>query len=273
MSTQELATAIGSARTLLFVPGDRPQRFAKAAAAGADGILLDLEDAVAAPDKAAARDHVRQWLDSGADGAVRINAAATPWHEEDLALVAQHGCPVMVPKAAPETLSQIVSALPRGTPVLPLIETAAGIHRAAEICAVGGVTRPAFGSVDLAAQLGVAHDDQLALATARSLLVLGAAAAGVAAPIDGVCTAIADENVLVDELRHARRLGMSGKLCIHPRQIDPIHRAVAPTEDDLDWARRVVEAAGNSGSAVEVDGQMVDKPVLDRARTLLARAG
>jgi citrate lyase subunit beta/citryl-CoA lyase len=272
VSTQDLATGIGAARTLLFVPGDRPQRFAKAAAAGADGILLDLEDAVAAADKAAARDHVRRWLASGAVGAVRINAAGTPWHHDDLALVAEYGCPVMVPKAAPETLPDVVATLPDGTPVLPLIETAAGIQRAAEICAVDGVVRPAFGSVDLAAELGVAHDDQLALAAARSLLVLGAAAAGVAAPIDGVCTSIDDEGALIDELRHGRRLGMGGKLCIHPRQIEPIHRALAPTEDDLNRARRVVDAA-SAGSAVQVDGQMVDKPVLDRARALLARAG
>lgn len=265
------ATATAQARTMLFVPGHRGERFAKAAASGADGILLDLEDAVAGPDKDLARDQVRQWLERGGAGGVRINAAGSPWHDDDLAMVAGHGCPVMVPKADDAAgLSAIGAGLLPGTSLIPLIETALGVRRAGEICAVPGVVRPAFGSVDLAFELGVAHDDQLALGTARSLLVLAAAAAGVAAPLDGVTTALDDEQALLDDLRHGVRLGLTGKLCVHPRQIAPIHAALAPSEEDIAWARRVVAVAGD-GAAVSVDGQMVDKPVLDRARRFLSR--
>lgn len=266
-----MSGAATTARTMLFVPGHRGDRFAKAVAAGSDGVLLDLEDAVAEADKDSARDQVRRWLEQGGAGGVRINAAGTPWHDDDLAVVAEHGCLVMVPKADdPDRLGAIRDRLPPHTPIVPLVETALGVRRAFEICAVPGVVRPAFGSVDLASELGVAHNDHQALATARSLLVLAAASAGVGAPLDGVTTALDDEQALLDDLRHGLRLGLTGKLCVHPRQIAPIHAALAPSEADLAWARRVVDAAGD-GAAVSVDGQMVDRPVLDRARLLLRR--
>jgi citrate lyase subunit beta / citryl-CoA lyase len=264
---------VRAARTFLFVPGHRPERFAKATAAGADAVLLDLEDAVAESAKDDARAHVEEWLRNGGAGAVRINAVGTPWHSADLAMVALLGCPVVVPKADdPAALDAVRVRLRPGVELIPLIETARGVAQAADVCAVPGVARPAFGSVDLATELGIAPDDQLALTTARSLVVLGAATAGVAAPIDGVTTALDDESVLVDDVRHGLRLGLTGKLCIHPRQIQPVHTTLAPSPDEVAWARRVIEAS-TDGAAVAVDGQMVDRPVVERARRLLSRAG
>jgi len=271
MSSGETAAPdLGAARTLLFAPGHRPDRFDKAASSGADAVVLDLEDAVAAEAKDDAREHVRAWLAGGAPGVVRVNAVGTPWYEDDVAVVAGLATAVMLPKADPSTVADVRSRLPASTPIIPLLETARGIDRAAATCAVDGVVRPAFGSVDLAAELGVRHDDHHALATARSMLVLGAAAAGVRAPLDGVCTTLDDEQVLADDVREGLRLGMGGKLCIHPRQIATVHAALAPSEADIAWARRVTAAAAHGG-ATAVDGQMVDKPVLDRARALLSR--
>ncbi|MCE5292844.1 MAG: CoA ester lyase, partial [Nocardiaceae bacterium] len=152
-------------------------------------------------------------------------------------------------------------------PVIPLIETAAGVLNAVEVCR--DTVRPAFGSIDLAAQLGIDPQNRDALATARSTLVLAAAAAGVAAPIDGVTTALSDPGRLADDIRNARRLGFTAKLCIHPSQIAPTKQALAPTGIDIEWAERVISAAGNG--AIAIDGAMVDKPVIERARQILAQ--
>ncbi|NKQ53933.1 CoA ester lyase [Amycolatopsis sp. K13G38] len=248
---------------VLFVPGDRPERFDKAVASGADAVILDLEDAVAAGDKDSARAAVDAWLGAGNNAFVRINGADTPWFQADLDLVARHGCPVMLPKAEdPDVLGRIEA------PLIPLIETAAGIESAVAVCAARNVVRVAFGSVDLATQLGVVHTDELALGYARSRLVLASAAAGIAPPLEGVTTALGDPAVLEADVAHARRLGFGGKLCIHPRQVPLVRQGFAPTAEELEWARRVV-GAGESASAV--DGQMVDRPVVERARRLLAR--
>jgi citrate lyase subunit beta / citryl-CoA lyase len=249
--------------TLLFVPGDRPDRFGKAAASGADGVILDLEDAVADGDKDAARLAVAEWLAGGGVALVRINAPGTSWFEADRELVTKYRCPVVLPKAEDP---QVIEGL--GAPLIPLVETAAGIEAAAALCRARNVARVAFGSVDLATELGVRHDDEIALGYARSRLVLASAAAGIVPPLDGVTTELIDPAVLDAEVRHARRLGFGGKLCIHPKQIAAVRQGFAPTEAELGWARRVL-AAGDS--AATVDGQMVDRPVLERARRLLAR--
>ncbi|MER5953791.1 CoA ester lyase [Streptomyces sp. NPDC001893] len=256
-------TRLAAARTLLFVPGHRPDRFEKAAAAGADAVIIDLEDAVAPDDKDAARRHTADRLARGRDVVVRINAPGTPWWDADLDLVTAFGCPVMLPKAEdPDVIARIAEVCA----VIPLVETAAGIERALDVCCAPGVVRAAFGSVDLATELGVRHDDTLALAYARSRLVMACAAAGVAPPLDGVTTALDDADALAQDIRHARRLGFGGKLCIHPRQLQAVAEGLAPSDEELAWARKVL-AVGEAVSAV--GGVMVDKPVQERARRLL----
>ncbi|MEU6087091.1 CoA ester lyase [Streptomyces sp. NPDC047085] len=261
---------IAAAHTLLFVPGDRPDRFAKAAAAGADLVIIDLEDAVAPADKEAARTQTGAWLARGNRAVVRVNPPGTPWHEADLATAAEHGCPVMVPKAEQqETLAKITARTSGRCPLIPLVETALGIERSPELCAAPGTVRAAFGNVDLAAQLGVAPDDHTALAHARSRLVLASVAMGAHPPIDGVTTAVRDPDALGEDAAHARRLGFTGKLCVHPDQVAPAAAAFAPAPGELRWARRVLEAGE---SVTTLDGQMIDRPVLERARSVLARA-
>ncbi|MFF0164077.1 HpcH/HpaI aldolase/citrate lyase family protein [Streptomyces sp. NPDC005263] len=261
---------ITAATSLLFVPGHRPDRFDKAASSGADLVIIDLEDAVAAEDKDRARHNAAAWLALGNRAVVRINPPGTPWSEADLTMAAHHGGPVMVPKAEdPAVLAELATRTAGRCALVPLIETALGVERAREVCAAPGVARAAFGNVDLAAQLGVAHDDRTALTCARSRLVLASAAAGIGPPVDGVTTAVRDTEALDADIAHARRLGFTGKLCIHPYQLSYVADGFAPTADELRWARTVV---GAGDSVTTVDGQMIDRPVLERARRLLVLA-
>ncbi|WP_409490744.1 HpcH/HpaI aldolase/citrate lyase family protein [Amycolatopsis sp. cmx-11-12] len=266
-----MSDLLAHAKTFLFVPGHRPDRFAKAAASGADVVILDLEDAVGPDRKESAREHVRAWLAEGHQAVVRINAAGTVWYQEDVASVGR-ALAVMPPKAEDRAeLDALAGRLP-GVPILPLVETAAGIAAAMAVCGADAVVRPAFGSVDLAAQLGVDHRSHEALRYARSALVVAAAATGRAAPIDGVTTALDDEAALTADLDHAKTLGFTGKLCVHPRQVPVANRGMAPSEGEIEWARNVAALVGD-GSVAVADGQMVDRPVELRARAILDRAG
>lgn len=268
-----LEARVRDAATLLFVPGDRPERFAKAAAAGADLVVLDLEDAVAPDRKDAAREHVAEWVAAGHECAVRVNAAGTEWHKHDVAAVRADTCAVMLPKAEdPASLRALSDPLGSPLPVLiALIETAQGVLAAREVAAVPGVRRLAFGSFDLAAQLGVDPVDRDALVWARSTLVFAAAAAGLAGPVDGVTGDLHDNDLLTDDVRYARRLGFTGKLCVHPKQVGVAAAALRPTEDEVRWARSIVEAVSAAG-VVAVRGQMIDEPVVDRAHRILKQA-
>ncbi|GAA2547670.1 HpcH/HpaI aldolase/citrate lyase family protein [Mycolicibacterium diernhoferi] len=267
------ADVIRSARSLLFVPGNRPGRFPKAMAAQPDIVILDLEDAVAADEKATAREHIAEWFAAGRPGMVRINAADTPWHEADLELIRRHRVPVMLAKA--ESVEQIrhITDLAPGVSIIPLIETAAAVAAVGKLCTVEGVVRLAFGSIDFANQIGVDPDDRDALLLHRSMLVLGSAAAGLPAPIDGVTTSLTDSDAVTGDFTYARRLGMGAKLCIHPAQVAAVHAAATTTEADVQWAQKVIRSfdAAN-GSAAAVDGQMIDVPVVERARHILATA-
>lgn len=258
---------VATIRAPLFVPGDRPERFAKAAASGADAVILDLEDAVAPAHKDQARAAL-SGLPSSVPVIIRINAVGTLWHDADLlALRGLAIAAVMLPKAEDvAAVAAVADALAGQTPIIALIESARGLSEARRIAAIPRVVRLGFGSVDFCADLGMEHLRE-ALLPARVELVLASRLAGIAAPIDGVTTRIDDTALVREDASHARALGMSGKLCIHPRQVGEIRRAFAPTEDEMDWARRVL-ATGDG--AVAVDGSMVDEPIRLRARKILA---
>ncbi|WP_017936458.1 HpcH/HpaI aldolase/citrate lyase family protein [Nocardioides sp. Iso805N] len=269
-----MSDVVSAARSLLFVPGNRPERFAKALATAADMVILDLEDAVAPAEKQGAREAVVEWLEAlapedAARVAVRVNAAGTPWHEADLSAVADRAGAVMLAKAE---AGGALEAAGRAAVVVALIETATGVLDARPIARTAGVTRLAFGSFDLAAELGVDPVDADALRAARSALVLASAAAGLAGPVDGVHAAIDDAEALAAETAAAHRLGFAGKLCIHPRQVDVVDAVLRPSGEDVAWAERVLAAvpADLAGGVVTVDGRMVDKPVIERARRICA---
>jgi citrate lyase subunit beta / citryl-CoA lyase len=264
-----LADAVAAARSLLFVPGDRPERFAKAEASGADGVILDLEDAVAASNKDAARSHVAAWLAAGGVGTVRINAVDTPWFGDDLSLIGESAT-VMLPKASVEGVAAVVAALGDQTRVVVLLETASGILDAASICRSPNVIRAAFGSIDLSTEVGVEPDDREALLHARSLAVLASAAGGIAPPLDGVTTDVTSAEPARADAAYAARMGFGGKLCIHPMQVAAVNASFDPGPGQIAWAREALAAAGKG--AVKVGGHMIDAPVLERARRIIARS-
>lgn len=258
--------------TPLFVPGDRPDRFAKAAASGADAVIIDLEDAVAPDKKADARAGLRQLTRLPVPVYVRVNAPTTPWYEADI--VALRGLPiagVMLPKTQhPGEPVHVVFMLGELMEVIALIESALGLSNAREIAKAQGVTRLAFGSLDFAVDMGCAHIRE-ALLSPRMELVLASRLAGLPGPIDGVTTSIDDPQAVEDDAAFAQALGFTGKLCIHPKQVAPARAGFAPSEHDIAWAQKIV--AADAGGAVKVAGTMVDAPVRMRAEQILKRAG
>jgi citrate lyase subunit beta/citryl-CoA lyase len=264
----EAVRDLATARALLFVPGDRPDRFDKAAAAGADVVIVDLEDAVRAEHKAQARDAVCDWLadnPAGNRACVRVNAAGTPWHDDDLAALRGMTAGIVLPMAA-SAFDATAVHLASEAPVLAIVETARGVLEAAAIAAAEGVVRLAFGALDLAADLGT--DDPDTFARVRTQLVLASRAAGLAGPVDSVTTDVTDGEAAGRDAVAGKAVGMRGKLCVHPRQVGTVAAAFAPDQAELAWARRVLEAGAGGGVAV-LDGAIVDEPVLARARRIL----
>jgi citrate lyase subunit beta/citryl-CoA lyase len=257
----------------LFVPADRPDRFAKACAAGTDSVIIDMEDAVPPQSKDAVRriPHGSLPQDRAARLYLRINATDTPWYSDDVAFARVTGFDgVILPKT--ESVAQLEAlraALPQGCTVIALVETAAGMAAVGDIA--HAADRMAFGSIDLAQDLGCAHT-QTALLSARSAIVMAARLAGRPAPIDGVTTATMDPALTTQDAEHARDMGFGGKLLIHPAQIAPARAAFSPTSDELAWAQRVIDATtASTGTTVTVDGAMVDAPVVARAQRILDR--
>jgi citrate lyase subunit beta/citryl-CoA lyase len=271
----ESHAALATARSFLFVPGDRPERFAKALAAGADQVIIDLEDAVPPARKAEARAAIAAWLPS-APGPVllRSNGAGTPFFAEDLALCAHPAVAGLVlPKAElAADLAQARQAAP-GIALLPLVESAQGLAQAASLAAAPGVVRLIFGTVDFQLDLGI-PEDGAPLAAFRSQLVLASRLGGAAAPVDGVTVALDDPAALEGDTARARAFGFGGKLCIHPRQVAVVNAGFLPTDRDIAWARRIVEALaeGADTAALAVDGELVDRPVILKAQSILRRA-
>ncbi len=269
-----MALSVATIDLPLFVPATRPDRFSKAAAAAPDALLVDLEDAVAPEAKAAAREALAQGLAEadlrGLPVLLRINAAGTPWHEEDLACAARLPLEaVLLAKAEdPADLRRAAEIL--GRPALALVESGLGMARIREIAQASA--RLAFGSIDYAADLSMGHT-RLALLQARAEMVLASRLAGIPAPLDGVTTAVQDAALIKEDCAHAVDMGFGGKLLIHPAQIAPAREGFLPEQNEIDWAARVLEAvAVSGGGAIRVEGAMVDAPVILRARRILSRA-
>jgi citrate lyase subunit beta/citryl-CoA lyase len=285
-------------RTLLFVPGDRPDRIAKAAASAAVGVVVDLEDAVAASAKDTARDAAVTALAALPRGAspvlsVRVNAVGTGLIEADIAALApvlDRIDLVVVPMSAEpdgiRTAAALLTDAERAagvsvgsTAIVALIETSVGVFNAAAIAGADPrVHTLAFGPADLARELGVTPTaDGEEFLFARSQLVLAAAAAGCPPPIDGPYLDIADSAGLARSAAVARRLGFGGKQVIHPGQIETVTAAFAPSAEEIRWAR-AVDAAFTAAEADGVssirlpDGTFVDYPVALRARAILTAA-
>lgn len=273
---------VAAAVTALFVPGDRPERFAKAAAAGAGVVMIDLEDAVAPDAKSAALAAAVEAVAPSDGGApvralVRVNPQGSGHYDADITLLLSAArtpgsglLGLVVPKAEdPGALRQLRADMPEHLALVPLIESALGVVNAVELARVRGVTRLAFGAIDFALDIDADGGDRF-LDHARSQLVLASRAAGIAAPLDSPSTDIKDTTRVAESARLGRNFGFGGKLCIHPAQLATVCEAFVPTEADIEWARSVI---GAEGGAAQVDGQMIDRPVTERARRILQRAG
>jgi citrate lyase subunit beta/citryl-CoA lyase len=267
-------TTVFSPQSYLFVPGSRPERFDKALTSGADEVIIDLEDAVEPAAKDAARENVAAWVSRKRRVLVRINGRGTRWFEQDAKLGALDGVAgIVLPKAEHATdVSSAISLARRRVPVYPLIESAAGMWNAMEIAKAPLVKRLMFGTLDFIAEMGMADDGE-PLNHYRAQLALISRVAGIETPVDGVTPDVQDVERTARDARNGKLRGFGAKLCIHPKQIEAVHRCYRPNEVELCWAARVAEAASKSeAGAITVDGKMVDRPVVLRAQQLLALA-
>lgn len=272
---------LGFCSNFLFVPATRPERFTKALDSGASGVILDLEDAVAEEDKEIARNAIRAaWPSFTAEQkkrlVIRSNSPGSPFYSADLILAQELdlAC-LLIPKS--ESMDEINGAalvLPN-TAIIPMIETAIGLDHLREIANANQVIRLALGNLDLQADLGMVCDPQeTQLHTARYQIVLASRVAQIAPPIDGVTPTTDDVVRVQDDAERAKRMGFGGKLCIHPKQVGIVKAAFMPSEEDLTWAKRVIEAdQASKGAAVKLDGRMIDRPVVLLAQRTIAIAG
>jgi citrate lyase subunit beta/citryl-CoA lyase len=278
-------------RSLLFAPGNHARRVEKALTLPADGVILDLEDAVAISEKPGTRELVVATFARPRHGKlyVRVNAYATEWCYADIVAVARAGLDgIILPKV--ETPDQLRSvdwllsaleherALPaHGIDLIPIIETALGMRDIAAIAASGPrAKRLAFGAGDYTLDLGMNWTrDEAELLPARSAVVMASRAAGIEPPLDTVWANLRDTEGFARSAERAAALGFQGKMCIHPDQISVTNAAFSPSEQQLAWARRVIaafdEAEAKGLASIQLDGQFIDYPIVQRARQVVAR--
>jgi len=287
-------------RSFLFAPANHARRVEKAFTLGADAVILDLEDAVATAEKGAARPLAREALarPRTCRGYVRVNAMGTPWCYRDLVEVIGKGVDgIVLPKvesaADLHAIDWLIANLEREQGVevgsidlMPLIETAAGIQRIDRIFQARSlrpysgrwrVRRALFGAGDYANDVGLAptlEEDELAHARAR--LVLASRGAGLEAPVDSPWFHLKETAAFERALVRSRRTGFQGRLCIHPDQVAAANRAFAPSAEEVAHATRIVEAFREAEAkglaAIQVDGQMIDYPIVHQAQRVLEAA-
>jgi len=278
-------------RSILFVPGNNMRMITKACTLPADAITLDLEDAVPFSEKETARifikDSIKMVKDSGTTVIVRVNGWSTGLIEEDLKFVIREGLDcIMLPKAESKNdvtqLDLLLSKLEKernlesnSVGIIPTIETAKGVMNAWEIATASrrniGIT---FGAVDFTRDLGVSPSKEgIEILYPRAHIGIVARAAKIPA-IDTVFTDLIDRKGLEEDCKLAKQLGYSGKNVIHPTQIELVNKIFAPTQEEVEWAKKVVpafeEASKKGLGAISVDGRMVDLPVYEQAKNVLA---
>jgi citrate lyase subunit beta/citryl-CoA lyase len=279
-------------RSLLFAPGNHARRVGKALGLAADGVILDLEDAVAISEKAATRPLVIQAFGKARSGKlyVRVNALSTEWCYGDIAAVVRPGLDgIILPKVEHahelRTADWLIANLERerGIPpgsidLIPIIETALGVSNLSRICRSGTrAKRLAFGAGDFTLDMGMVWTrSEAELLPHRAACVMHSRAAGLEPPMDTVWADLRDTDGFIASARHAAALGFQGKMCIHPDQIAPTNAAFTPDEATVAQAKRIVAAfdkAETEGLAsIQLEGQFIDYPIVQRARRVLAAA-
>jgi citrate lyase subunit beta/citryl-CoA lyase len=275
-------------RSLLFAPGNHARRVEKALTLAADGVILDLEDAVPISEKAATRAVVVEALSKPRSGVlyVRVNALSTEWSYADIVAVVQPGLDgIILPKV--EHAHQLHTAdwlldrlerergLEKPVDLIPIIETALGISNLSAICRSGTRTRRlAFGAGDFTLDMGMVWTrSEAELLPARSACVMESRAAGMDPPLDTVWADLRDTDGFIASARHAAALGFQGKMCIHPDQIEAANAAFTPDHAAVAWAERIVaafeKAEAQGLASIQLDGQFIDYPIVQRARRVL----
>lgn len=266
----DLGAALLGVRSVLFLPASNPRAIAKAREAGADLVVLDLEDAVKADDKATARDAAVEAVASTwpMPVAIRVNGIGSEWHTLDLDAVAESRADfAVVPRAVSgHVVRSVADAV--GKPVLAMVETATGVLAAAEIAREAAAL--IAGTNDLRADLRLPLDaSREPISASLQWIVLSARAAGIAA-FDGVFNGLDDPDGFFAEAEDGRRLGFDGKSLIHPNQIEPCHRAFAPTSAEIERAGALVEAF--HGGAERFGDQMIERMHVEAAQRVLNRS-
>ena len=278
-------------RSILFAPANDAKKISKAMTCGADAITLDLEDAVAYSQKEAARETLKSVLSHPPTTKlfVRINSAGSKYILDDLEAVI--GLPVdglMLAKA--ESAGEVMKVdwlldlledrkgiTPGKTGIIPFIESAGGILRSTEIAAcTPRIKALAFGGVDFSQEQGLRYPSESdGMLIARGQLVLASRSAGIAPPLDTVFPDIKNISKLEYETEIARKIGFQGKLVIHPAQVEPVNRIFSPTPEEIEYARKVVdafdEAEGSGTAVIQLEGKMVEYPIYRRAKDLLLK--
>ncbi len=267
-------------RSLLYIPANKPRyiQSALSMAEKPDAIILDLEDGVPNDQKDAARQSIPEEaaaLRSSYRVFIRVNSYGSPWFEDDLKAAAN--CDgVLLPKATPEGVAAIIArlaALGVALPIIPLVESAAGVVNAHEMASMKQVLALGFGAGDLAVDLGLTWSkDGLEYGYARMKIPVDAAAAGVIA-LDGVYMDLDDLEGFERDSSISRRLGFKGRQVVHPNQVPIANKVYAPTESEVDWARKVVQeyekAASTGIGAIRVDNELVDYMHYKMAKRIL----
>tara|TARA_R110002096_G_scaffold20690_2_gene67937 strand:- start:34130 stop:34966 length:837 start_codon:yes stop_codon:yes gene_type:complete len=267
-------------RALLFVPASRPDRIHKALATNADMVCVDLEDGVDLDSKDSARESLLAFLSSANFDAdrlsVRVNNPVSDLGQQDLMAIAGLHQPVkrlLLPKVADtETIEAVSEVCPHVEESIVIIETSKGLSNVFALAAHQKVSAVCFGSADWSTEVGCSMEwDALLYARSR---IIHAAAEGGSAPIDGAWLQLDDEEGLETESRQLRSLGFLGRIALHPRQITAILRSFTPDASTIEQAKQVLEAsAQNSTGAFQINGLMVDEPIIRRARRVLESVG
>lgn len=275
---------LSSARVMLFTPGNRPERFEKASALGADGVVIDLEDAISLAEKNKARDIVIQYFKDSKPiphflRCLRINSIKTPAGLKDIsALIDNQISPdvLVIPKTEYAAEIIILDALlqARAISYIVTIETSIGLHNADDIaCSSSNIKAIGFGGGDLSADLGATLTWEPML-NARSQIIRAAAMSGIAAfDVPYLNLHDSDDTQILEETKKVKSLGFTGKFAIHPKHIKPILSVFTPTENEIARAQKIVTAYESAkGNACEIDGKMIDVPIVRSAKRILSRA-
>lgn len=281
MSPNDSSGEVKNAKSLLFVPATRPDRFAKALESEASAIIIDLEDAVAEGCKDSARAQLASYLpllkvDQLMRTAVRVNAIDSRFHADDISLLSEwtaRGVTLMLPKSeSPAAIAQVAQQLGAQGQIVVLVESLAGLDALDLLARAPQVVRLAFGHLDFQLDMGMrCTPDEPELTYARFAIVAASRRAGLPPPVDGVTADLGNSERLALDTQRARAVGFGGKLCIHPAQVAVVNQTLGHTQAEREWAQRVLTGAeAHHGAAFSLEGKMVDLPVIRLAQNILA---